>query len=91
MPASSPATQVFVNLFPMDAPATAALLIPGALLGRRVQEAGVKGERHAEPPPVRELVQRREGEALARRSGSPEQREAVAAFREKRPPNFRGL
>ena len=37
------------------------------------------------------LVQRREGEALQRRRGSPEQREAVAAFREKRQPNFRGL
>lgn len=37
------------------------------------------------------LVQRREGEALQRRYGSPEQREAVAAFREKRQPNFRAL
>lgn len=37
------------------------------------------------------LVSRREGEAIARRSGSPEQREAVAAFREKRAPDFRKL
>lgn len=34
-------------------------------------------------------VQRREGEALARRRGSEEQREAVTAFREKREPRFR--
>jgi 2-(1,2-epoxy-1,2-dihydrophenyl)acetyl-CoA isomerase len=37
------------------------------------------------------LVQRREGEALERRYGSAEQREAVAAFRDKRQPNFRAL
>lgn len=37
------------------------------------------------------LVSRREGEKLRERSGSPEQREAVAAFREKRPPDFRAL
>lgn len=36
-----------------------------------------------------DLVRRREAEALQRRSGSPEQREAVAAFREKRAPDFR--
>jgi len=35
------------------------------------------------------LVMKREGEALARRRGSAEQREAVAAFREKREPKFR--
>lgn len=35
------------------------------------------------------LVIQREGEALARRRGSAEQREAVAAFREKREPRFR--
>jgi 2-(1,2-epoxy-1,2-dihydrophenyl)acetyl-CoA isomerase len=35
------------------------------------------------------LVMQREGEALARRRGSAEQREAVAAFREKREPRFR--
>jgi enoyl-CoA hydratase/carnithine racemase len=34
-------------------------------------------------------VQKREGEALARRRGSEEQREAVTAFREKREPRFR--
>lgn len=34
-------------------------------------------------------VMRREGEALARRRGSEEQREAVTAFREKREPKFR--
>lgn len=34
-------------------------------------------------------VMRREGEALARRRGSEEQREAVTAFREKRQPKFR--
>ncbi|MGE5596197.1 MAG: enoyl-CoA hydratase/isomerase family protein [Hyphomicrobiales bacterium] len=34
-------------------------------------------------------VMAREGEALARRRGSAEQREAVAAFREKRQPKFR--
>ena len=37
------------------------------------------------------LVARRENEAIAERSGSPEQREAVAAFREKRKPDFRKL
>lgn len=37
------------------------------------------------------LVTRREGEAINRRTGSPEQREAVAAFREKRQPDFRKL
>lgn len=36
-------------------------------------------------------VSKREGEALQRRYGSPEQREAVTAFREKRAPNFRSL
>lgn len=36
-------------------------------------------------------VTRREGEALQRRYGSPEQREAVRAFREKRAPDFRAL
>lgn len=35
------------------------------------------------------LVMKREGEALARRRGSAEQREAVLAFREKREPKFR--
>lgn len=39
---------------------------------------------------IRAVVQR-EGEELRARSGSPEQREAVAAFREKRPPDFRSL
>lgn len=34
-------------------------------------------------------VMKREGEALARRRGSAEQREAVAAFRDKRQPKFR--
>lgn len=37
------------------------------------------------------VVQQREREALERCYGSPEQREAVAAFREKRPPDFRRL
>jgi enoyl-CoA hydratase/carnithine racemase len=37
------------------------------------------------------LVARREGEEIRARSGSPEQREAVAAFREKRSPDFRKL
>lgn len=36
-------------------------------------------------------VARREGEELRARSGSPEQREAVRAFREKRAPDFRSL
>lgn len=35
------------------------------------------------------MVMRREGEALVRRRGSAEQREAVLAFREKREPRFR--
>ncbi len=37
------------------------------------------------------LVTRREGEEIRARSGSPEQREAVRAFREKRKPDFRAL
>jgi 2-(1,2-epoxy-1,2-dihydrophenyl)acetyl-CoA isomerase len=37
------------------------------------------------------LVSRREGEGLGRQRGSAEQREAVAAFREKRRPDFRKL
>lgn len=37
------------------------------------------------------LVARREGEAIARCTGTPEQREAMAAFREKRKPDFRKL
>jgi enoyl-CoA hydratase/carnithine racemase len=37
------------------------------------------------------LITQREGAAIARQSGSAEQREAVAAFREKRRPDFRGL
>lgn len=37
------------------------------------------------------LVSRREGEAIQRCTGSPEQREAITAFREKRKPDFRGL
>ncbi|NUQ56541.1 MAG: enoyl-CoA hydratase, partial [Dehalococcoidia bacterium] len=44
---------------------------------------------HAEPDIA--AVQRREREALERCYGSPEQREAVAAFREKRQPDFRKL
>lgn len=39
-------------------------------------------------PDIR-AVMKREGEALARRRGSAEQREAVTAFREKREPKFR--
>ncbi|MBK7724528.1 MAG: enoyl-CoA hydratase/isomerase family protein [Dehalococcoidia bacterium] len=39
-------------------------------------------------PDIRRVMQR-EGEALARRRGSAEQREAVTAFREKREPRFR--
>ncbi|MCZ6618101.1 MAG: enoyl-CoA hydratase-related protein [Gammaproteobacteria bacterium] len=37
------------------------------------------------------LVTRREGEAIARCTGTAEQREAIAAFREKRQPDFRSL
>jgi enoyl-CoA hydratase/carnithine racemase len=37
------------------------------------------------------LVTQREGAAIARRTGTPEQREAIAAFREKRTPDFRSL
>ncbi|XOV89608.1 MAG: enoyl-CoA hydratase/isomerase family protein [Pseudomonadota bacterium] len=37
------------------------------------------------------LVQQREGQAIARCTGSAEQREALAAFREKRKPDFRKL
>ena len=38
-----------------------------------------------------DLVTKREGEAIARCTGTPEQREAVAAFRENRKPDFRKL
>lgn len=37
------------------------------------------------------IVVRREGEAIGRCTGSPEQREAIAAFREKRKPDFRAV
>jgi enoyl-CoA hydratase/carnithine racemase len=37
------------------------------------------------------LVTGREGEAIARCTGTPEQREAITAFREKRKPDFRSL
>jgi len=37
------------------------------------------------------LVTKREGEAIARCTGTPEQREAIAAFREKRKPDFRSV
>lgn len=37
------------------------------------------------------LVTKREGEAIARCVGTPEQREAIAAFREKRKPDFRSV
>lgn len=38
-----------------------------------------------------DLVTRREGEAIARCTGTPEQREAITAFREKRKPDFKKL